>query len=242
MRTANLLYLKEHYAPITSVSRLFSNITKHREQKHFYLRCTFEDILMRHQTQCSREDYMSVLHVLPLTDSQDCELRFSAFRNSTCAPFVIYADYESNLKPIDKVTNATTYYQQHELCSAAALLVSTISAIYNTCAIFTGKNALSEFLNQLINWETDCIEHLKRNAPMNKLTKQQQTDYNNAKQCYLCRRDFQVPENSKGGKFRDHDHFTGHFLGAAHNVCNLNRPVKYQIPIFFITFEDTILI
>ena len=152
--SANLLYWNEHYAPISSVSKLFSDITKHREPKHFCLRClqqfSSKDVLMRHQKLCSREDFMSVLHVLPSTDSLDCELRFSAFRNSASEPFVIYADFESILKPIDIVTNATTYYQQHDLCSAAALLVSTIPKIYNTFAIFTEKNALSKFLNQLI--------------------------------------------------------------------------------------------
>ena len=34
-RVANLLYWKEHYAPITSIPRLFSDITKHIHQKHF---------------------------------------------------------------------------------------------------------------------------------------------------------------------------------------------------------------
>ena len=173
LRTANLLYWNKHYAPISSVSRLFYDITNHRETKHLCLRClqhfTFEDVLKRHQKQCSREDFMSVLHVLPTTDLQECVLRFSAFRQSTCAPFVIYANFESILKPIDKVTKATTYFQQHDLCSAAALLVSTIPKIYNTFAIFTGRNALSKFLNQLINWETKCIKHLKQNAPINKL-------------------------------------------------------------------------
>ena len=31
-RVANLLYWKEHYAPITNISRLFSDITKHNLQ------------------------------------------------------------------------------------------------------------------------------------------------------------------------------------------------------------------
>ena len=83
LRTANLLYWNEHYALISSVLRLFSDITKYREPKYFCLRClqhfSSEDVLMRHQKQCSREDFLSVLHVLPPTDSQDCELRYSAF-------------------------------------------------------------------------------------------------------------------------------------------------------------------
>ena len=72
---------------------------------------------------------------------------------------------------------------------------------------------------------------------MNKLNKQQQNDYDNAKQCYLCRRDFQGLEDPKGGKVCDNDHITGHFLGAAHNVCNLNRPVKYQISVILHNFR-----
>ena len=38
-RVANLLYWRQHYAPITSIPRLFSDITKHNHQKHFCLWC-----------------------------------------------------------------------------------------------------------------------------------------------------------------------------------------------------------
>ena len=38
-RVASLLYCKNHYAPFASISRLFSDITKHTNQKHFCLRC-----------------------------------------------------------------------------------------------------------------------------------------------------------------------------------------------------------
>ena len=36
-RVANLLYWKEHYAPITNIARLFSDITKHGHQNNFCL-------------------------------------------------------------------------------------------------------------------------------------------------------------------------------------------------------------
>ena len=38
-RVANLLYWKQHYARITSIQRLFKDVTKHKEQKQFCLRC-----------------------------------------------------------------------------------------------------------------------------------------------------------------------------------------------------------
>ena len=37
-REANLLYWKEHYAPITSIPRLFSDITKHDHEHQICLR------------------------------------------------------------------------------------------------------------------------------------------------------------------------------------------------------------
>ena len=49
----NLLYWKDHYAPIISVPRLFSDITKHTHQKHFCLRIlghfSSEDVLARNK-------------------------------------------------------------------------------------------------------------------------------------------------------------------------------------------------
>ena len=38
-------------------------------------------------------------------------------------------------------------------------------------------------------------------------------------------------------KVRDHDHITGYYLGAAHRQCNIERPVKYLIPVFFHNFR-----
>ena len=38
-KVANLLYWKGHYAPIVNISRLFSDITKHKRLKHICLRC-----------------------------------------------------------------------------------------------------------------------------------------------------------------------------------------------------------
>ena len=36
---------------------------------------------------------------------------------------------------------------------------------------------------------------------------------------------------------RDHDHVTGYFIGAAHNLCNKRRRVVFQIPVFIHNFR-----
>ena len=51
-RVANLLYWKDHDKPITSIPRLFADITKHNPQKQFFLRClghfSSEEVFARH--------------------------------------------------------------------------------------------------------------------------------------------------------------------------------------------------
>ena len=128
-RVANLLYWKEHYALITSIPRLFADITKHKPQKHCCLRClghfSSEDVLARHKELCTRDDFMSVLHMLPTPGSKQAQIKFNQYKYCTKAPFVIYADFESILEPSGRQVKHTTYTQQHKVCAAAAILTSS---------------------------------------------------------------------------------------------------------------------
>ena len=69
LRTANLLYWDEDYAPITDIPRLCYDISKHKQHKNICLRCLgscyTEESLFKHQRRCTRKDFMSVLHVYP---------------------------------------------------------------------------------------------------------------------------------------------------------------------------------
>ena len=53
-RVANLLYWKNHYAPITSIYRLFSDITKHVINKQLCLPCLghFHRNMILRKTKC----------------------------------------------------------------------------------------------------------------------------------------------------------------------------------------------
>ena len=62
---------------------------------------------------------------------------------------------------------------------------------------------------------------------------QEEVQFEQAEECWLC-------ENPLGGgKVRDHDHLTGKYRGAAHNICNINCKQKSSsfIPIFFHNFS-----
>ena len=112
---ANILYWKDHYAPITSIPRLFSDITKHNHQKQFCLRYLghflLEEVLARQKELYTRDDFMSVLHVLPTPGSNQAQIEFNQYKYCTKAPFVIYADFESILEPSGLQVKRTTYTQ-----------------------------------------------------------------------------------------------------------------------------------
>ena len=61
------------------------------------------------------------------------------------------------------------------------------------------------------------------------LTKKEQSDFENAKICWICQKGFK----EKDKKVRDHCHFTGQFRGAAHNQCNLQFKKTKFTPVIF---------
>ena len=50
--------------------------------------------------------------------------------------------------------------------------------------------------------------------------------------CHICKKIID-PNSEKDYKVRDHDHISGEYRGAAHNLCNLHFRFKPQIPVFF---------
>ena len=54
-------------------------------------------------------------------------------------------------------------------------------------------------------------------------TNKQLESYENAKICYICKENFEYKytKDKKYHKVRDHCHYTGEYIGAAHSICNL---------------------
>ena len=121
------------------------------------------------------------------------------------------------------------------MCAAAALFCSTVQTVNNQLYLFTGEDAVSKHLDQLIKWEGEIIEHLNQNCKMNPLKPEMQTAQNNATICCICHTqnrpfDFTNPNDRK---VADHDHLTKYYIGAAHDECNQKRRVMFDIPIIF---------
>ena len=77
-------------------------------------------------------------------------LEFKASKFQTRAPFVIYADFECFVEPINEHIGHSFLYQQHRSIAAAALLCSPYAAFNNTFWMLTGLDAVVRFLNKMI--------------------------------------------------------------------------------------------
>ena len=192
--------------------------------------------LRRHKQLCTRDDFMSVLHVLPVPGSKQAEIKFNQYNYCMKPPFVISSNFESILKPSNRQLKHTTYTQQHKVCAAAAIIISSFYNFDQRTVMIVEENALAEFLDSLIVCEAEIVAILRTNRAMKRFSAHQKEEYDNATRCYICRHKF-VDGEAKSSKVRDHDHITGLFIGAAHRQCNLEHPVSFKIPVFVHNFR-----
>ena len=110
---------KSHYCLVKNISALLSSqINNNDHKRYFCLNCfnSFKspDSLDKHKEYCYNNECVKISMPPPNTF-----LRFKNFRYSEKAPFAIYADFESLIKPLDNCDpdpnkSYTKKYQKHE--------------------------------------------------------------------------------------------------------------------------------
>jgi len=75
------------------------------------------------------------------------------------------------------------------------------------------------------------IAFMQRIVPMD-LTDEQAEEFMNTDECHICKKPIY------GVKVRDHCHFTGVYIGPAHNLCNIKRRRKVRVPIYAHNFSN----
>jgi len=111
-----------HYVLIKDFNRLCSNVTKHDGKKHFCMNCiqhfSSKDILESHKPNCMLVNGKQAVD-LPKKDSK---IKFTNLQRLVPVPFVIYADLEALLIPVQNCTpnndkSYTLKTHKHEACS-----------------------------------------------------------------------------------------------------------------------------
>ena len=225
-----------HYCLVKNESALLSSqVNSHDHKLYFCLNCLngFDtpEKLEKHKEYCSEEE--SVKINMPPPDSF---IKFKNYLYSERAPFVIYADFESLLKPLDTCEpnpnkSYTHKYNKHEPVSFVYYIKSFNESVYkSTLRSYVKENEEDpDVIDVFINWLEDDVKIISElgNEPM-KITPEEEEQFNQASNCWICGKLLNIDD-----RVRDHCHYTGRYRGAAHNLCNLKYSKPNNISVFF---------
>ena len=233
---------KQHYVYIKDFNRLNYNVNKHKNKKHFCLRCLqpfySEDDLEAHKGDC-----------LIINGTQRIEMPqpgskvfFYGHQKQLPVPFVIYADFEAITEKIDSCSppqhkSYTQAYQKHKPSGFGYKVVCHYDKKYSKPAvIYRGENPVPKFIQHLFREVKDCqkiiTERAKRKLVM---SASDEKDFRNAKKCWICQKGYKGDEG-ENIPVRDHCHMTGKYRGSAHKKCNFRLQIsaeKIKIPAVF---------
>ena len=220
-----------HYCLINNFSRLISSSTSKNEQKKYFCRNCLQgyyskEALAKHWTYCKEHSCVRV--ELPKEGSS---VRFNHVGRSIRVPFVVYADFESRIIPINTCSHNekqsfTKQYQKHITISYCYYIKCFDETVYKGKLVtYTAMSETDDVAGKFVeSIEKDIIDICESKKFPKKIVMSDEDEkkYNDAKDCHICK------ENLGNDKVRDHCHLLGKYRGAAHKDCNL----KYQIPKF----------
>ena len=179
---------KQHYVYIKDFNRLNYNVNKHKNKKHFCLRCLqpfySEDRLDAHKGDCLIVNGTQRIE-MPQPGSK---VFFYQYQKRLPAPFVIYADSEALTRKIDSCSprgdkSYTQAYQNHEACGFGYKVVCHYDQKYSKPAvIYRGENPVPKFYQNLTEEVKYCQEVIKENfqKPLI-MSKKDEEDFQKAK-------------------------------------------------------------
>ena len=221
---------RKHYCLVNDLSRLLgAQTSRHLTKRLFCLRCfnsfNCENSLKNHKEYCSTSECIKIN--IP---EKDPLLKFKNYCNSEKVPFIIYADMESLLNPIQSCkpnpqSSYTKKYQKHQPISYSYYIKCFDDNVFTQePRTYTGSDAMQKFVESL---EKD-VKEIANIPKVNMIFGKEEAErFNKETKCWICKEDL------NDDKVRDHCHFTGRYRGAAHIKCNLKYKKPKFIPVVF---------
>lgn len=156
--------------------------------------------------------------------------------NLTPIPTYMVADFESILEPPkdgeDEDNGTKSHVTANHLPCAYGIKVVSIYPELETFTTYWGKDpedTMRNFCEDILNISHRVYLAYCQKNPMI-FTDYDLDEFNMAEQCYICGKKFA----NQSEKYRDHDHVSGKYLGAACNGCNFRRVLKNcDLPLVF---------
>ena len=225
----------QHYSTIRNFSRLFSGQLSNHQHIIYSCKkclhgCSSADELKRHMKRCT--------HVQLAKFPKDPRCRFTNIQKQLPAPFVVYADFESVLKPLSDMDTtqgveeggepSSVPYQEHVACSFSYKIGSSVIPDFNkSIGWYRGEGAADEFVRVLQREAEElCADYIETPQEM-EFSVDDEVHFECAQMCHIC---VQIIADDND-RVRDHCHFTGVYRGGAHNACNLDYRISPKLEI-----------
>lgn len=219
--------IKYHYVWIKNLSRLVSNQLSREGHKKFICdRCLryfrSEEKLKSHSEDCGKMNETAI----KMPEIGNNILKFKNYKNKEKAPFIIYADLESILKPANTKNN----YQEHKAAAVGYYVKCSYDDSLSFYRSYRGPNCMKWFADEMTQFAED-VETVFLCPYDIDMTPQQETEFQKATHCHICEEMFKPGEK----KVRDHNHIlvVNNYRGAAHEGCNINYKDSHTIPVVF---------
>ena len=216
----DLLLYQNHYCLITKLHCL---INKDSHMKHVCRTCltafSSQPVLIDHIDRCQKQQPTKI------TFSWKDQLKFEHYHMKIPVPIRVYADFEC----INQPQNTPNVLFKQIPIAVGYYVISPVGNYYYS---YFGTDCTKWFVNRMLTLEKIANNYFKTNLEL-QITPQEEESFQLAEECWLC-------ENPLDDtKVRDHDHLTGKYRGAAHNICNINCKQRSSsfVPIFFHNFS-----
>ena len=226
----NLLLLesgdKQHFTYVHDLAAFLTKfLTKNEHKQEVCQHCGYHTAAGRLHKHVCTETTGGPLEMLPVDENK--ELSFGKNRrNMWRKGYVMYADFESTLVPMNDRT-------EHRPNSFALYALNNKDGF--TYDEYVGEDAADRFMDTVKQTALNLYNIKARNEPM-VLTPEQEEAHEKATECYMCHEGFGETKGRR--KAADHNHETGEYRGAAHSTCNLHRnDAHFNVDVYMHNFK-----
>ena len=131
-------------------------------------------------------------------------MQFKNYEHKEKVPFIVYADFECILVPVNSPPANTQVVQRHEPFSVGYYVHCSYDTRLCRYEAYCGPNHAKWFADRLVELSRS-IAGIYANKKDMDLTPEETVAFEAATQCHICGKDFQLGEK----RVRDHCHLTG---------------------------------
>ena len=222
----------DHYFLIKNISE-FLRHQEYRTKKFICANClngfTTSEAIDLHEMYC----FLHKPQIVKVPEEHEKFVEWKSYNNKFLIPYIGFFDFEAILKPkphecdISPCTHKTVIMNEQIPISFSLIVLSSMDKKILYKKIYTGIDCVQIFIEELLSIEKELIREIDDSKPLD-ITPAEENNFDISNVCHICEKPF----FKKDIKCRDHCHYTGQYLGASHQICNINRKRTKKIPLF----------